>query len=135
MEACADCGRLCSREAASCPNCGKPLRLNPAGGGVSLEDRIFDHILTQSSVKIGLCLTLLGLIRVVEGVKSVTSFADELLALNAVGFLLSSILSYFAIKEADAERRQKKGKAGDRVFSASLGLLAVICLVIAFELF
>ena len=83
---------------------------------------------------IGMCLTLLGLIRVVEGVKSVSSMGDELLAINAIGFLASSILSYYAVKETDGARKRKKGRAGDILFSASLCLLAVICGILAFDL-
>jgi hypothetical protein len=81
-----------------------------------------------------MCLTLLGLIKVVEGVKSVRSIADELLAVDALGFLLSSILSYFALKDSRETRKGKTARAGDLVFSASLCLLALVCGIIVFEL-
>lgn len=81
-----------------------------------------------------MCLTLLGLIKVVEGVKSVSSFTDELLAFNALGFMLSSLFSYFALKEDNAQRKQLKGRFGDVCFSGSLALLVIICAILAFEL-
>jgi hypothetical protein len=60
--------------------------------------------------------------------------ADELLAIDAVGFLVSGLLSYIGIKDADPERKHKKGRAGDILFTLSLSLLAVICAIVAFEL-
>ncbi|HEU4390529.1 MAG TPA: hypothetical protein VFV34_22190 [Blastocatellia bacterium] len=81
-----------------------------------------------------MCLTLLGLIKVVEGVKNVRSIADELLAVNAVGFLLSGMISYFALKEGRAPHKNKKARVGDFIFSASLCMLALICGVVLIEL-
>ena len=78
-----------------------------------------------------MCLTLLGLIKVVEGVNNFTSFVDQLLAINAVGFLFSSIISYFAVKELKPHRKHIIGKAGDVIFTLSLCLLVIICKVIA----
>jgi hypothetical protein len=85
-------------------------------------------------MRAGMCLTLLGLIKVVEGVKHVSSISDELLAVDAFGFLGSSILSYFALKQGDRKKKQRVGKIGDIVFSISLVTLAVICGLLAINL-
>lgn len=133
LNPCPDCQHLCSVDAPFCPNCGKPFP-EAAKRNRILDEKIFDKILSQSSTKIGMCLTLLGLIKVLEGVKNVTRFSDELLAINAFGFLLATIFSYLAMKEEDAERKQKKGRVGDIIFSLSLGLLALVCAIMVFEL-
>jgi hypothetical protein len=134
LEPCADCGHLCSAEAQSCPNCGKPCPRQPNRAKGMLGNEIYTHILNQSSMKIGMCLTLLGLIKVVEGVKNVTSIVDELLAIDAVGFLISSIATYYALKQAEGDSKRRAGKIGDMIFTLSLLVLAVICGVLAFEL-
>ena len=84
-------------------------------------------------MKIGMCLTLLGLIKVVEGVKNISSVIDELLAIDAVGFLMSSIVTYYAIKQG-GDRKRQVGRAGDMLFMGSLLLLAVICGILVFKL-
>lgn len=130
---CPDCGHLCSVEAASCPNCGKPSPTQLSHSKGMLDEQIYTHILNQSSMKIGMCLTLLGLIKVVEGVKNVTSMVDELLAIDAIGFLISSIVTYYALKQ-DGDRKRKAGRAGDIIFTISLLILAVVCGILAFEI-
>jgi hypothetical protein len=132
---CPHCERPCSVDAKACPNCGKPFVDESPQLRALTDEKIYNHILSQSSMKVGMCLTLLGLVRLVEGIKNVSIIADELLAINAVGFLLSTILSYSALKDDDQKRKQTKGKSGDIVFSASLFLLILICGTIAFELF
>ncbi len=133
LNPCPDCRHLCSIDAEFCPNCGKPFS-QESKYDRKVDARILEKILTQSSTKVGMCLTLLGLIKVLEGVKNVTRFSDELLAINAFGFLVAGIFSYFAIKEEDTKRKQKKGKIGDIFFSGSLCLLAIICAIMVFEL-
>lgn len=130
---CPDCGHLCSIEAASCPNCGKPFLKQPDQQKEKLNEQIYTQILNQSSVKIGLCLTLLGLIKVVEGVKNVTSIVDELLAINAIAFLISSIASYYALKQ-DGDSKRKAGKVADIIFTVSLFILAMVCGILALEI-
>ena len=130
---CTDCGHHCSSAAPSCPNCGKPFE-HASGGDPKAWDNVCTQVLSQSSLKVGMCLTLLGLIRVIEGVKNVSSFVDELLALNAVLFLVSGHYSYIALKETDGSKKLLLGKKGDRLFTASVCLLAVICAILTFEL-
>ena len=81
-----------------------------------------------------MCLTLLGLIRVVEGVKDVHTWVDEMLAINAVGFLVSSMFSHFALKDEESPRKHRKGRAADLLFSGSLCLLIGICITVALQL-
>jgi hypothetical protein len=133
LMSCPACDHSCSVEAQACPNCGKPFSAAPEVGKRDLDDNIYTHILNQSSAKIGMCLTLLGLVRVVEGVKNVHTLADELLAITAVGFMLSSLVTYTALKREAGEGRRKLGKAGDVIFTGALGLLAVICVSLVVE--
>jgi hypothetical protein len=135
LQPCPACRHPCSPAANFCPNCGHPFTPPAEGRFGYLNDTIFTHIMNQSSIKVGMCLTLLGLMKVVEGVKAVTTITDELLAINAVAFLLSTMLTYFALKNADQNRKRALGRVADFIFSGALVLLAVICCIIAFELF
>jgi hypothetical protein len=133
LMSCPTCGHSCSIEAQSCPNCGKPFPAPSNGSKKELENTVYTHILTHASGHIGMCLTLLGLVRVVEGVKNVHTLADEFLAISAVGFLVSSLLTYSALKKEEGTGKQKLGRAGDFIFTGSLGLLGVICVSLVFE--
>ncbi|MBS1911903.1 MAG: hypothetical protein JST22_07960 [Bacteroidetes bacterium] len=133
LEPCPACGRECSVAAAACPGCGHPIAAARPNERTA-PDTLYSHILDQSSLKVGMCLTLLGLIKVVEGTKGISVFSDELLAINAVLFLVANMLTYHAIKLEDPQRRKKFGRLGDLFFTSALCMLVLICAVLAFEL-
>jgi hypothetical protein len=60
-----------------------------------LEQDICIHIFTVSSAMVGVCLTVIGLIRVVITLGIADTLADDLLAGDALLFLVSCLLSYW----------------------------------------
>src|SRR5204862_7992664 len=58
-----------------------------------LEQDICIHMFTVSSEMVGVCLTVIGLIRVVITLGSADTIADDCLAINALLFLISGLLS------------------------------------------
>src|SRR5438045_1134930 len=58
-----------------------------------LEQDICIHIFTVSSAMVGVCLTVIGLIRVVITLGSADTLADDFLAADALLFLISCLLS------------------------------------------
>ena len=65
-----------------------------------LEEDICIHIFTVSSAMVGVCLTVIGLIRVVITRGKADTLADDLLASDALLFLTSCLLSYAALRPA-----------------------------------
>jgi hypothetical protein len=65
-----------------------------------LEEDISIHIFTVSSAMVGVCLTVIGLIRVVITFGKADTVADDLLAADAFLFLIS--LSAFLFRAANA---------------------------------
>ena len=57
-----------------------------------LEEDICIHIFTVSSAMVGVCLTVIGLIRVVITLGKADTLADDLLASDAFLFLTSCLL-------------------------------------------
>ena len=92
------------------------------------------HIFSVSAGLVGVCLTVIGLFRVVSRLKDVDSLADNLLALDALGFLLSCTLAYLALRHQESPRRQRLELLADRVFLVSLGLMTLVGSMIAYEL-
>ena len=63
-----------------------------------LEQDICIHIFTVSSAMVGVCLTVIGLIRVVITFGRADTLADDFLAGDALLFLISCLLSYWALR-------------------------------------
>ncbi len=59
-----------------------------------LEQDLCIHIFTVSSAMVGVCLTVIGLIRVVITLGNADTLADDFLAADSVLFLVSCLLSF-----------------------------------------
>lgn len=98
------------------------------------EDELCVHIFSASAALVGVCLTVIGLFRVVSRLRQIDSLADNFLAVDALGFLIACTLSYFGIRSRNRERRRWVETLADRVFLLSLGIMTLICALIAYEL-
>ncbi|MEO7433048.1 MAG: hypothetical protein ABIV12_13325 [Dokdonella sp.] len=58
-----------------------------------LESDLCLHIFTASAALVGVCLTVIGLIRIVVTTTKVGTIADDLLAADATLFMLSCLLA------------------------------------------
>ena len=69
-----------------------------------LEEDICIHIFTVSAAMVGVCLTVIGLLRVIITIRKFDTIADDILAMDAVVFLVSCLLSYWALRTRAAQR-------------------------------
>jgi hypothetical protein len=91
------------------------------------------HILPVSATMVGVCTTLIGLVRVVE-VHSGPSHVDEYTAIVALLFLASAMSSYISIRFAGRPRISRKCEDfADYVFVVGLVAIALIGLLFAYE--
>ena len=99
-----------------------------------LEDDIAIHILSVSAAMVGVCLTVIGLIRVIVTLRRVDTFADDLLAVDAILFLVACLSSYWALRTRSKQRMYRLERFADIVFLTALILMVVVCgfLVYAF---
>lgn len=100
----------------------------------TLEDDISIHIFTASAALVGVCLTVIGLIRVVIATINVDTIADNLLAVDALLFLASCLLAYWALRTRRAQRMYRVERLADAVFIAGLLLMTAVCGIIAYAL-
>ncbi len=98
------------------------------------EDNVSIHIFSVSATMVGVCLTGIGLFRVIEQLKNINGVADNLLALDSLGFLASCLLSYFSLRSRHAERALKLERIADRIFLIALGVMTIIAGLIAYEI-
>jgi hypothetical protein len=95
-----------------------------------LEQDICIHIFTVSSAMVGVCLTVIGLIRVVITLGTVNTLADDFLAADALLFLISCLLSYWALRSRGLRRMHRLERIADATFiTAMVGMVAICALI------
>ena len=104
---------------------GKPKR--------QLEEDICIHIFTVSSAMVGVCLTVIGLVRVVITLGKADTFADDLLAVDALLFLVACFLSYAALRSRGSRRMHKLERIADGVFIGAMVVMVAICAFITYS--
>jgi hypothetical protein len=104
------------------------------GTNSHLEQDICIHIFTVSSAMVGVCLTVIGLIRVVITLGSADTLADDLLAADALLFLFSCLLSYWALRSRGLRRMHRLERIADGIFIIAMIGMVVICALIAYSI-
>src|SRR5947209_20607373 len=88
-----------------------------------LEGDICIHIFTVSSAMVGVCLTVIGLIRVVITLGKADTLADDCLASDALLFLTSCLLSYPAPRARSFRRMHRIDRAANVVLIVHMLLM------------
>ena len=99
-----------------------------------LEKDICIHIFTVAAGMVGVCLTVIGLLRVVIALRKADTVADNLLAFDAILFLLACLSAYWALRTRSRRRMYLVERFADAVFIAALLLMVVICVFITFAI-
>ena len=99
-----------------------------------LEHDICIHIFTVSSAMVGVCLTVIGLIRVVITLGRADTLADDLLAGDALLFLISCLLSYWALRSRSLRRMHRLEKIADGIFIVAMIGMVIICALITYSI-
>jgi esterase/lipase superfamily enzyme len=99
-----------------------------------LEEDISIHIFTVSSAMVGVCLTVIGLIRVVITLGKIDTLADDLLAGDAFLFLVACLLSYSALRTRSTRRMHRVERFADGIFILAMILMAAVCAVITYAM-
>lgn len=92
------------------------------------------HVFTVSATLVGVCLTVIGIMRHLGGARA-SQYGQELLALDAILFLICCILSYTSLKIRNYPKRKSLlANIADTLFICALSLMAVICGLIVYEI-
>ena len=91
------------------------------------------HILPNAGTMIGVCTTLIGLVKIYE-TRTGPSHVDEATALTMILFLASAAASYLSIRlGADGRLAPRLERAADACFMLGLAGLSAIALLFAYE--
>src|SRR5258705_11869933 len=99
-----------------------------------LKHDICIHIFTVSSAMVGVCLTVIGLIRVVITLGRADTLADDLLAGDALLFLISCLLSYWALRSRGLRRMHRLEKFAEAIFIIAMIGMVVVCALITYTI-
>src|SRR5262245_19327280 len=99
-----------------------------------LEQDICIHIFTVSSAMVGVCLTVIGLVRVVITLGRADTLADDFLAADALLFLISCLLSYWALRSRGLRRMHRLEKIADGIFIVAMIGVVVVCALITYTI-
>ena len=100
----------------------------------ALEEDISIHIFTTSATMVGVCLTVIGVLRVVLRMRSVSTWADDLLSIDALLFLSACGVAYWALRTRSVSRRLVTERIADLIFLFALTLMTTICALITYTL-
>lgn len=104
------------------------------GSESALEEDISIHIFTASATMVGVCLTVIGLFKLILQLKSISTWADDLLSIDAMLFLSACGLAYWALRTRSIKRRHLTEKIADVIFLVALTLMTTICALITYTL-
>src|SRR3954469_12723869 len=99
-----------------------------------LEEDICIHIFTVYSAMVGVCLTGIGLVRVVITRGKADTVADDLLAADALLFLVSCFVSYAALRSRRALRMRRLERIADSVFILAMIVMVAICAFLTYAI-
>jgi Kef-type K+ transport system membrane component KefB len=83
---------------------------------------------------VGVCLTVIGLIRVVITLGNADTLADDFLAADALLFLVSCLFSYWALRSRSLRRMHSLEKIADGIFIIAMVGMVIICALITYTI-
>ena len=100
----------------------------------TLDARICRLICPIAAAMVGVCLTGIGLLHVTLAVGRRAGFADDLLAIDSLLFLVATLSSYVAVRRLEHRRVHALERVADATFMMAMLLLTVACFVITYAL-
>jgi hypothetical protein len=101
----------------------------------ALDERICRLICPIAAAMVGVCLTGIGLLRVGIAWGRRASFADDLLSIDSLLFLIAMLASYLAVRTPNTRRSaylHRLERVADATFILAMLLLTGACFVITY---
>lgn len=91
----------------------------------SLDDDICVHIFSVSATMVGVCLTVIGIIRVILTLRQEDLIIDDLVAVNMLFYVVSAFCSYWSLRTHRTVRGQRMMRVADAAFLFALVFTAL----------
>jgi hypothetical protein len=96
--------------------------MNKTPRRTTLDRDICVHIFSASAAMVGVCIMVIGILRVVITIRRTDLIGDDLLALNAMLYLATCLLSYWALRTRSVQRNHALERISDTLFLVALTL-------------
>ena len=107
----------------------------PSIDTINRETELSVHILGVSAALVGVCLTVIGLLQVVQRLRNLNTPTDDLLAGDAVLFLVACLFAYSSLRSPSFGRQRRRlERAADGCFLCALAIMTFVAGAIAFQL-
>ena len=93
---------------------------------------ISHHILPTAATMVGVCITVVGIVSLIEVQAAMVTIIDEMAAVGALTFLISTLLSYMSLRSPRVSSRLER--FADLVFLLGLLILVISGFMIAWEI-
>lgn len=97
------------------------------------EENLSIHIFSVSAAMVGVCLTVISLFSISDALRRIQGIGDELIAFDAMLFLVTCVLSYMAMRVKDRKRRLILEKTADGLFLVSLLIIACVTVLMTWQ--
>ncbi|MBB4864114.1 hypothetical protein HNP46_002978 [Pseudomonas nitritireducens] len=96
-----------------------------------LDDDICVHIFAASGAMVGVCLTVVGILHIIVNLHRVDLIGQDMLALNTVIYLATSLAAYFGLRTRKLQRNHRLERIADLLFLLGLTLTTLTTAFIA----
>lgn len=99
-----------------------------------LEERLCEHIFSVSAAMVGVCLTVIGLMRIFIAYRHEDTFADDIVAVDAMLFLIACLSSYWALRAKHERRLHRLERFADTVFIVAMLVMVAGCIFMTYAI-
>jgi hypothetical protein len=92
------------------------------------------HVFAISAAMVGVCLTAIGILRLVTSQTRVETIGDDLLAADAVVFMMCCFISFWSVKTKHVRQRHLLRLIIDGLFVLGLAIMVFVCAVIVYAI-
>jgi hypothetical protein len=99
------------------------------------DDSTYPHLLTLLSVSaamVGVCLTAIGLVSVIEALRQVEALVDDLLAIGTLTFSVVTLMSFLGLRTQIRRNWPSYMLLLDSVFCFGIGTIVLASLLLTY---
>jgi len=100
-----------------------------------LDRDVYLHISEISVAMLGVCLTGISILQVSQVISKISTYMDDLLAIDSFVFLTSSLLSYSLVRTTTKgnSNTRRIGNVANFIFLIGMILMAIVCVCIVIK--
>jgi hypothetical protein len=99
------------------------------------DERVYSHLLTLLSVSaamVGVCITAIGLVSVIEALNKVEHIVDDLLALSTIVFSCVTLMSFLGIRTRIRRSFPRYMLVLDVLFCVGIAMMVIASMLLSF---